>query len=55
MARLPKLPLRLDGATLDLRHQPPGVGEGGRELYRRCGYSDAAIDGLAAEGIIDIS
>jgi crotonobetainyl-CoA:carnitine CoA-transferase CaiB-like acyl-CoA transferase len=51
---LPKTPLRLDGASFGLRHHPPAIGEGSRGIYRRCGFSEAAIDKLIAEGIIEV-
>ncbi len=52
--KLPKIPLRLDGAAFDLRRHPPGIGEGSREIYRRCGYTDKDIHELIADGIIEI-
>ncbi len=52
--KLPKIPLRLDGAAFDLRCHPPGIGEGSREIYRRCGYTDEDIHELIADGIIEI-
>lgn len=53
-ARLPKIPLRLDGESFDLRNQPPAIGEGSRELYRRLGYSDEEIDGLVEAGTVQL-
>ncbi len=52
--KLPKIPLRLNGAAFDLRRHPPGIGEGSREIYRRCGYTDEDIHELIADGIIEI-
>ena len=52
--KLPKIPLRLNGAAFDLRRHPPGIGEGSREIYRRCGYTDKDIHELIADGIIEI-
>lgn len=52
--KLPKIPLRLDGVAFDLRRHPPGIGEGSREIYRRCGYTDKDIHELIADGIIEI-
>jgi crotonobetainyl-CoA:carnitine CoA-transferase CaiB-like acyl-CoA transferase len=54
MARLPKLPLRLDGHTLALRLHPPRVGEGGVDLLRLAGLADNEIASLAADGIIAV-
>ncbi len=50
--RLPKLPLRLDGQTLDLRLHPPRVGEGTADILQLAGLSASEIASLAAEGII---
>ncbi len=52
--KLPKIPLRLDGSGFDLRSHPPGIGEGSRDFYRRCGYTTDEIEGLIANGIIEI-
>jgi len=54
-AKLPKIPLRLDGFTFDLRNQPPKIGEGSLDLYRQIGYSDQEINILLEENIINIS
>lgn len=50
--KLPKLPLRLDGHSFDLRLQPPVVGEGAADLLRLAGLTSAEIGQLAAAGII---
>jgi crotonobetainyl-CoA:carnitine CoA-transferase CaiB-like acyl-CoA transferase len=52
--KLPNLPLRLNGKSFDLRYQPPQIGEGSHEIYRKIGYSDADIERLQREGIIQI-
>ena len=52
MALLPKLPLRLDGRTFDLRMQPPRVGEGTADILRLAGLSDQEIIALSADGVI---
>lgn len=54
-AKLPKIPLRLDGRPFDLRLHPPEIGEGSRQLYRDAGFSDEAIDDLHKQGIIQLS
>ena len=53
-ARLPKIPLRLNGQPFDLRSQPPGIGEGSRDIYRALGYSEAELEALAARGVIQL-
>lgn len=53
-ARIPKLPLQLDNRALELRHQPPRVGEGSYAMYRRLGMSDADVEALAEQGIITL-
>jgi len=50
--RAPTLPLELDGKRLPMRHQPPAVGEGARELLAGMGYSAGEIDALARERVI---
>jgi crotonobetainyl-CoA:carnitine CoA-transferase CaiB-like acyl-CoA transferase len=54
LVKLPKIPLRLDGASFELRCHPPRVGEGSRDIYRSCGYTDTQIDEMVADGIIEI-
>lgn len=54
-AKLPKIPLRMDGQPFDLRNQPPGIGEGSRSIYRSIGYTEEELDALAAEGVIQFS
>ena len=53
--KLPKLPLRLDGQTFDLRLQPPGVGEGAGDILQLAGLTQEAIEGLVAAGIIAVT
>ena len=50
--KLPKLPLRLDGRTFDLRLQPPAVGEGAGDILALAGLSPTDIEALAAAGIV---
>jgi len=52
--KLPKIPLRLNGSTFDLRNHPPGIGEGSLEIYREIGLTDLEIRDLHNEGIIEI-
>jgi crotonobetainyl-CoA:carnitine CoA-transferase CaiB-like acyl-CoA transferase len=51
-AHVPALPIELDGKRLEKRSDPPEIGQHSRELLAGLGYSDAAIDKLAGEGII---
>lgn len=53
-ALLPKLPLRLDGRTCALRHQPPQVGEGAGDILRLAGLSSEDIAVLVAEGVLTV-
>ncbi len=53
-AKLPKIPLRLNGSAFDLRNDPPGIGEGSLEIYREIGLTDHEIRDLHKEGIIEI-
>ena len=53
-ARLPKIPLRLNGQPFDLRSQPPGIGEGSRDIYRALGYSETELEALAAQDVIQL-
>jgi crotonobetainyl-CoA:carnitine CoA-transferase CaiB-like acyl-CoA transferase len=55
IAKLPKIPLRLDGLAFDLRNHPPKIGEGSLEIYHSIGLTDAEIDGLLKEGVVQIS
>ena len=50
--KLPKLPLRLDGHSFDLRLQPPAVGEGGGDLLVQAGIGEEEIVALEAAGIV---
>jgi crotonobetainyl-CoA:carnitine CoA-transferase CaiB-like acyl-CoA transferase len=51
-SHIPALPIELDGKRLAKRSDPPEIGQHARELVAGLGYSAAAIDKLAAEGII---
>jgi crotonobetainyl-CoA:carnitine CoA-transferase CaiB-like acyl-CoA transferase len=54
VAKLPKIPLRMDHAPFDLRLNPPGIGEGSLGLYRGCGFSEAEIRALNQQGIVEL-
>lgn len=48
--KLPPLPLAIDGATMGLRRQPPGVGEHTAEVLASIGYDADAIAALREAG-----
>jgi crotonobetainyl-CoA:carnitine CoA-transferase CaiB-like acyl-CoA transferase len=54
MAKLPKIPLRLDGSSFDVRHQPPGVGEGTLEILQKTGMTVAEIEHLVMQGVLQV-
>lgn len=54
VAKLPKIPLRMDRSGFGLRLNPPGIGEGSLEVYRKCGFSSAEISALADQGVIEL-
>ncbi|MGE5257426.1 MAG: CaiB/BaiF CoA transferase family protein [Hyphomicrobiales bacterium] len=54
VAKLPKIPLRMDHAPFDLRLNPPGIGEGSLGLYRACGFSETEIRALSQQGIVEL-
>lgn len=49
---LPTLPLAFSSGKLELRLQPPRVGEHSAEVLRALGYTDAEIAQLKREGVI---
>jgi len=55
VAKLPKIPLRMDHSGFGLRLNPPGIGEGSLEVYCKCGFSTAEIRTLADQGVIELS
>jgi crotonobetainyl-CoA:carnitine CoA-transferase CaiB-like acyl-CoA transferase len=54
LAKLPKIPLRLDEKSFELRHHPPQVGQGAKELLKQCGLTNKDIADLSDEGVIYI-
>jgi crotonobetainyl-CoA:carnitine CoA-transferase CaiB-like acyl-CoA transferase len=54
-ARLPKLPLRLNERALELRSDPPQIGEGARGLLQTMGFYEDQIRKLEEEGIIQLN
>ncbi len=51
-ARLPKLPLEMNGARLNLRHDLPSAGAHSRQAAERSGCTADAIEALLASGVI---
>ena len=51
-ARLPKLPVDMDGRRFELRRHLPGVGEHSREAARSIGFSEADIEALITDGVL---
>lgn len=52
IGKLPKIPLQYNGQRLDLRIQPPSVGENSREIITSMGHDDKFVNGLIAKGVI---
>ena len=51
-ARVPGLPLELDGRRTEIRHDLPEIGEHGREILEELGFSKLQIDDMAASGAL---
>ncbi|MCS6855351.1 MAG: CoA transferase, partial [Elioraea sp.] len=51
-AKLPALPLALDGERPGLDRQPPAIGEHGRDVLAEAGLALAEIDSLIAAGVV---
>ena len=51
-AKIPGLPLDMDGRKTNLRFQPPRKGEHTRDVLREAGYSPAEIDRLIQQGVV---
>jgi len=51
-AKLPRLPIEMDGHDLGLIRQPPKLGEHTRDIMLEAGYSAAEIEGLADQGAV---
>ena len=52
MGKLPKIPLQYNGQRLELRIQPPRVGEHSRELISSIGHDDNFVNDLIAKGVV---
>ena len=54
-AKLPALPIAIDGERPGLRHDAPRVGEHGREVLAEAGLAAGEIEALVAEGVVRIA
>jgi crotonobetainyl-CoA:carnitine CoA-transferase CaiB-like acyl-CoA transferase len=54
LAKLPKIPLRLDRKSFDLRRNPPEVGQGAKDLLMQCDMTEKDLADLAHAGVIHI-
>jgi crotonobetainyl-CoA:carnitine CoA-transferase CaiB-like acyl-CoA transferase len=52
IGKLPKIPLQYNGQRLELRIQPPRVGENSREIITSMGHDDNFVNDLIAKGVI---
>ena len=52
VARLPKLPLEMDGRRLDKRFDIPRAGEHSQQAAERSGYAEALIEDLVRRGVV---
>ena len=50
MTKLLKIPVRIGSYDFGLRNNPPEIGEGSRQLLKRCGFSDDEVEGLKRKG-----
>lgn len=51
-AKLPAMPLEMNGERLGLREDLPGIGEHTAEVLKSLGYSDFDVEKLGATGTI---
>ena len=51
-AKIPGLPLDMDGRKTEIRHQPPHVGEHTSEVLEEAGYTGDEIEDLVEQGIV---
>ena len=51
-AKIPGLPLDMDGRKTEIRHQPPHVGEHTWEVLEEAGYTGDEIEELVEQGIV---
>jgi len=53
--KVPALPIEMDGARFGTRLDIPAVGAHTREVLERLGYDAAAIERLAADGVVRVA
>ncbi len=53
-AKLPALPLEMDGHRFGVHQDVPRAGQHSREILSALGYSDKDIDGFVADGVIGV-
>jgi len=51
-AKIPGLPLDMDGRKSRMRFQPPRKGEHTREVLKEAGYASAEVDRLVQQGVV---
>jgi crotonobetainyl-CoA:carnitine CoA-transferase CaiB-like acyl-CoA transferase len=51
-ARIPKLPLEMNGRRMNLEQDLPGIGEHSLAAARQAGYGEDTIEALVAQGVI---
>jgi crotonobetainyl-CoA:carnitine CoA-transferase CaiB-like acyl-CoA transferase len=54
VVKVPRLPIEIDGAGFTVRDDPPAAGADSRAVLRSLGLEDAAIDELAAAGVVKL-
>jgi crotonobetainyl-CoA:carnitine CoA-transferase CaiB-like acyl-CoA transferase len=53
-AKLPRLPVEIDGHDLGLRRQPPAIGEHSAEILSELGLAGSQIEALSQRGLITV-
>jgi crotonobetainyl-CoA:carnitine CoA-transferase CaiB-like acyl-CoA transferase len=54
-AKLPRLPVEIDGHDLGLRRQPPAIGEHSAEILSELGLAGSQIEALSQRGVITLT
>jgi crotonobetainyl-CoA:carnitine CoA-transferase CaiB-like acyl-CoA transferase len=53
-AKLPRLPVEIDGHDMGLRRQPPAIGEHSAEILSELGLAGSQIEALSQRGVIKL-
>jgi crotonobetainyl-CoA:carnitine CoA-transferase CaiB-like acyl-CoA transferase len=53
-AKLPRLPVEIDGHDIGLRRQPPAIGEHSAEILGELGLASSQIEALSLRGVITV-